>query len=226
MADVDHAGIYRGTRERIDKLVRELPDDALDRVVPATPDWRVRDVVAHLVGGAADVLAGNLEGLAGDAWTQAQVEARRGLAIGAVLDEWASCGEAIDGMLAGLDPLLRLMALTDAVTHEHDLRGALGVPGDRDSDAIEFAYESVSGGIGAQRGELGALRVVHDAGETVVGVGDPVATVGVSRFEVVRAAVGRRSYEQIASWEWQGAPQPEAMVLGMFAPPRATPLHE
>ena len=226
MADVDYAGIYRGTRERIDKLVRELPDDALDRVAPATPQWRVRDVVAHLAGGASDVLAGNLEGLAGDAWTQAQVDARRDLTIGAVLDEWARCGEAIDGMLAGLDPLLRLMALTDAVTHEHDLRGALGVPGDRDSDAIEFAFESVSGGIGAQRGELGALRVVHDAGETVVGVGDPVATLRVGRFEVVRAAVGRRSYEQIASWDWQGPVQSESMVLGMFSPPRATPLDE
>lgn len=226
MADIDYPAIYRGTRERIDGLVRDLPVEVLDRAAPATPEWSVRDIVAHLAGCAADLLVGNLDGLAGDAWTQAQVDARGGREIGDVLDEWHRCGEVVDGMLEDLDPMLRLMALTDAVTHEHDIRGAEGAPGARGSDAVEFGFESVSRGIGAQRGASGALRIVHEAGESVVGPGDPSATLRTTRFEVLRAGVGRRSYEQIAAWDWQGDALPETMVLGMFSPPCTSPLDE
>ena len=67
MTDVDYAVIYRSVRLRAADLVRNLPADVLVRDVPATPGWRVRDVVAHLAGGAADVLAGNLEDVASNA---------------------------------------------------------------------------------------------------------------------------------------------------------------
>ena len=45
---------------------------------PATPQWRVHDVLAHLVGVPDDVVHGRMDGLASDAWTQAQVDARAG----------------------------------------------------------------------------------------------------------------------------------------------------
>ena len=72
----------------------------------------------------------------------------------------------------------------------------------------------------------GALRILHDAGESVVGAGEPTATVQTTRFEIVRAGVGRRSYDQIAAWDWEGDARPESVVLARFAPPRATPLNE
>jgi hypothetical protein len=118
------------------------------------------------------------------------------------------------------------MLLTDAVTLEQDLGGALGVPGERDSDAIGYAFGGVSGGIGSQRGKTGALRILHDAGVSVVGAGEPTATVQTSRFEIVRASVGRRSFDQIAAWDWEGDSRPESVVLARFAPPRVTPLDE
>ena len=52
------------------------------------------------------------------------------------------------------------------------------------------------------------------------------ATVHTTRFEIVRASVGRRSYDQIKAWDWEGDTRPETVVLGMFAPPRTTPLVE
>jgi hypothetical protein len=52
----------------------------------------------------------------------------------------ARCSPIVESMIPTFDPLMRAMLVTDAVTHEHDLRGALGVPGDRDSDAIEYAF--------------------------------------------------------------------------------------
>lgn len=216
---------HTGTNGRA-ALVCELPEETLDAVAPATPEWRVRDVLAHLAGAMADIASGNLDDVASDKWTGAQVDARRDLPIGEVLDEWERCSAIVEPMIAKFDPLMRAMLLTDAVTHEHDVRGALGVPGHRDSDAIAYAFRGISGGIGSQRGEAGALRIVHDGGVSVVGVGEPAATVRTTRFEIVRASVGRRSYDQIAAWDWEGDPRAESVVLARFAPPRVTPLIE
>jgi hypothetical protein len=226
MSETDHVAIYRGIRRRVTELTRELPVDVLDRIAPATPAWRVRDIVAHLAGGTANIVSGDLDDVASEVWTQAQVDARSDTPIGAVLDEWARCSDVVEPMIGSFDSLMRAMLLTDAVTHEHDLRGAIGMPGQRDTDAIAYAFRGVAKGIGAQRGAAGAVRILHDAGETVVGEGDPTATVRTSRFEIVRASVGRRSYEQIASWDWEGDARPETVVLSRFSPPRATPLHE
>ena len=226
MPDVDHASVYRGVRLRIVGLVGGLPEESLNRVAPATPEWRVRDIVAHLAGSTADIVSGNLTDVASDAWTAAQVDARTGVPIDEVIEEWARCSEIVEPMVGGFDPLTRAMLLTDAVTHEHDVRGALGAAGERESDAIGYAFRGVSGAIGAQRGDTGALRILHEAGEAVAGAGEPTAAVRTSRFEIVRAGVGRRSYDQIAAWDWEGDCSEETVVLSRFAPPRPTPLKE
>lgn len=49
--------IYRNARGRIATLAGGLTDDQLRMPVPATPGWSVHEVLAHLTGGAADVLA-------------------------------------------------------------------------------------------------------------------------------------------------------------------------
>jgi hypothetical protein len=226
MGDVDYAMVYRDVRLRIVTLVGGLPEETLDRVAPATPEWRVRDVVAHLAGSTADIVSGNLADVASDAWTADQVDARKDILIGEVLEEWARCSAIVEPMIEEFDPLMRAMLLTDAVTHEHDLRGAVGSSGERESDAIAYAFRGISGAIGVQRGESGALRILHEAGAKVTGAGEPTAIVRVSRFEIVRAGVGRRSYEQIAAWDWEGDSRVESVVLPRFAPPRATALNE
>lgn len=226
MNEIDPAALYRDIRGRVTALVTGVPAEALDQVTPATPMWRVRDVVAHLAGATADMVAGNLDGVASDAWTQAQVDARLDTPIDEVLAEWARCSEAVEPAIATLPPLMRAMLLTDAVSHEHDLRGALGLPGERESDAVAYAFHGVSRGIGAQRGDAGALRIVHEAGESLVGEGEATATVRTTRFEVVRAGVGRRSLGQIAAWDWVGEADPASVVLGRFSPTRTSPLVE
>lgn len=228
MTDIDHAAIYRDTRIRVTEIARACTDEVLDRTAPATPKWRARDIVSHLSGATADAASGNLDGVATERWTQAQVDARRDTPIADVLDEWTRCAELIELAIPDLDPIMRVMLLTDAVTHEHDLRGAVDQPGARDSAAIGYAFQGVSRAIGPQRAALGAgpLRIVHEAGEIVLGDGDPTATLRTSRFEVVRAAVGRRSLSQIAAWDWEGDAQPESVVLARFAPTRPDPLIE
>ena len=222
----DHIAIYRGIRGRIADLVRDLDDATLARTAPATPAWSVHDVLAHLVGDVTDVVEGNLDGVATDAWTQAQVERRRGVAVADLLEEWERGAAVVEPTLDDFPPIMRTMFLTDAVTHEHDIRHAIGAPGARDSDAIAFSYGRAIGSVGSARGEAGAVRIVHDAGEDLVGEGAATATLRTSRFEIVRAAVGHRSLDEIVAWDWEGEPTPDAFVLGMFTPTRATPLGE
>ena len=47
---MDFGAIYAETRGRITELTGGLSQDQLERDVPATPEWCVRDAVAHLVG--------------------------------------------------------------------------------------------------------------------------------------------------------------------------------
>src|SRR4051794_24832313 len=92
---MDAAAHYANTRTRIMELVADLPPADLVRIAPATPEWRVRDIVAHLGGGCADILNGNIEGVATDPWTAAQVEPRRELPFEEVVGEWAELSPRI-----------------------------------------------------------------------------------------------------------------------------------
>jgi hypothetical protein len=108
--------------------------------------------------------------------------------------------------------------VTDATTHEHDIRGALGVPGARDSNAVAVSFGFVGLSLTEQldAAERGAL-VVHHAGTTdTLGTGKPVAALRIDDFEFVRALTGRRSVDQMAAYDWDGAFAPEHLVLTRF----------
>ena len=227
MTEPDPIDVYRQVRERVSALATAADDAALDRDCPATPGWRVRDVVAHLGGATADIVAGNLDGVASDAWTQAQVDARVDWSIAEVLEEWARCSEVVEPLIPSIDPLMQTMLLADAVTHEHDVRCGLDAPGARESDGVALAFGRLAPALGAQRRAAGPLRIEHEDGVVVVG-GDaePTATLRATRFDVLRGAFGRRSLDQIAAWDWTGDVNVEAMVLSRFAPPRTSPLVE
>ena len=57
------------------------------------------------------------------------------------------------------------------------------------------------------------------------GAGDDVATVHVSRFELIRAATGRHSPAQVSAYPWDGDARPARLVAGNFSA-RATDLEE
>ncbi len=62
-----HAVAYRALRSRVREVVESSDADVMLAVVPATPEWRAHDVLAHLVGVTDDVVNGRLDGLASDA---------------------------------------------------------------------------------------------------------------------------------------------------------------
>jgi hypothetical protein len=204
----DYAQCYREFRGRVRGLVGELDAEQLEMIAPATPEWRVRDIVAHLAGIPADILSGNIDGVATDAWTAKQVDDRRDWPFEEVLRQWEESGRAIEPLVAAFPEAAVQQMLADAATHEHDIRGALGRPGARDSDALAVGFVFVTGAVGAP------LIFETDAGTFAGGPkGEPVATVHADRFELFRAMTGRRTYDQIRAFGWDGEPQPEAVVV-------------
>lgn len=212
---MDPAALYASTRGRITELVRGLSPDALESVAPATPEWRVRDIVCHLSGNVADFLSGNLDGVTTDPWTAAQVDARRDTPIEDVLAEWTENAPKVEAMFDGLGGTGSRLVI-DTVTHEHDIRGAVNQPGARDSDAADASVQWLVKGVGSMIKAAGApgLRLVAGDQEWEVGPGEPAASATVDApFELLRAFVGRRSVAQVTNWKWDGDPTPYLPVL-------------
>jgi len=227
VSNAEIAAAYRGVRDRVCELVAIVPSEQLEWMTPATPEWRVHDVVAHLTGVTADIVNGNLDGVATDAWTAAHVDARRDIPIAEVLTEWKEHGERVEAMVNAFPPDPARQLVLDAATHEQDIRGALGAPGARDSDAVAIGAEWGLGFVGAalDAADAGALAVEVGDNLRVLGTGDPTATLRADHFELLRVMVGRRSLEQIRALDWEGDARSELLVLGLFTP-RPTPLHE
>jgi uncharacterized protein (TIGR03083 family) len=219
----DSAAAYADVRERMTALLRAAPPDRLTRTVPACPDWTVKDLAAHVVGVAVDVAAGRVEGAGSDPWTAAQVEARREASLEELLAEWRAA--PMEQALLGVDAMQAAQVVFDVTTHEHDLRGALELPGERDSRGVEVGWDWATTVLGMLRDGYGEGAVVLTTPQGVATCGSAAATSGVAadRFELWRAMTGRRSREQVASWAWTGEPAVERLCL---LPARATALVE
>jgi hypothetical protein len=108
----------------------------------------------------------------------------------------------------------------DLTTHEHDVRGALGQPGARDSGGLAIALPFIARNFGtaaAARG-LPALRLRTADAEWVIEGTEPVATLSAEPFELLRALTGRRNVAQLRSLDWDGDPEPHlpAFAWGPF----------
>jgi uncharacterized protein (TIGR03083 family) len=154
--------------------------------VPCCPGWTVRDVLSHVVGLTDDVLAGNVEGAASEPWTAAQVERLRDVPVAELLSRWdsqaAAAGALFDAIGEGRPPF-------DCCSHEHDVRHAIGRPGNRDSVVVAAGAASVGRGI-----------TVPD---------------GLSDFELFRSRLGRRSADQVRAYAWAQPPD-DVQLSGWF----------
>jgi len=211
----DYGGAYRDLRLRVTELVKTRPEPDLVAFPVTTPQWRVRDVIAHLAGVCDDVMTGNLHGVATDEWTTAQVAKRRDWPFEKVLTLWDEHASAIEPRMNDFPSVAIGQMLFDAVTHEHDVRGALGTPGGRDAPGVEIAFGWAIERLSERfvHESLGTLVVITDLGTHNVGEGEPTATLRTSRFELVRAMTGRRSRAQVLAYDWDGAVDPEHLLL-------------
>jgi uncharacterized protein (TIGR03083 family) len=235
--------LYDDTRRRIVDLVEAASADQIEATVPATPAWRVRDIVAHVTGVCADVINGNLDGITTEAWTDAQVAARRDHSLSDVIDEWADVGPKFAAMLDDLPGHYGPQAVFDLTTHEQDLRGALNQPGARDSAALQQSVDfivTVLVDAGANALGLGPIEVVagdrtwlvgtaHSTGNPEEALGNAILTgatpaastsqpairLETSPFELFRACTGRRSVGQVRRLGWSDDPEPYLDLFGL-----------
>jgi uncharacterized protein (TIGR03083 family) len=213
---MDPAIIYSGTHRRVVELVADLPNRDLARTVPGCPQWRVQDLVAHLTGLAYDVQTGNLDGAGTDAWSARQVAERIDRTLPELLAEWDVSAPSAEAAA----PAAPRIAF-DCVVHEHDLRGALGVPGPSDPDAVGFALGAVLEVLGRRLDQagVGSLVLRIDGGEEQVhGTGPAGAALDVDSFELFRSLFGRRSADQVRAFAWTGDPGPFIEVWSFFGP--------
>lgn len=172
---------YIALRRRVIDLIRSVPDEDSVRVVPSCPAWTTSALVAHMMGVNEDILAGRMEGVTTDAWTQAQVDRHTGESLRQLADGWESIAADFDAVLPHIPAPVNSQLVMDAVTHEHDLRHALGSTDGRESDAVGVA-----------------LGWVLDMAETrQPGLGRRLAESGVSDFQLLRSLTGRRTMGQM-----------------------------
>ncbi len=204
-----HAEAYHRTMQRVRDLA-ERADPAT--LVPACPGWTVHDLLAHLAGLAGDWLAGRLDGYGSEPWTARHVEDRRERGLDSILAEWEALAPALRPLLsdpvgAGAPDFAPAIVITDLAAHEHDLRGAVGRPGARSSDAVKIGMQSHVAGLRLHFTSLGLPTLQIDADDHrswKVGRGETVATWAGSLFELFRATGGRRTRAEVEAMDWSG----------------------
>ncbi len=214
--------VYVESQRRVEDLITALDPAALDVRTPACPAWSVRDVLAHLAGGIASIGTESYAHAGTDAWAAEHVESRRGVPVADLLAEWRSCLPRLEQ----LAPRRRdwLPVVHDALSHEADIRGALGAPG-MPADALAAAFPLVEPLLPGKFASFGTTTVELDGQPRTFGDGEPALVVRASLFEFWRGLFGRRSDRQLRGWVLSGDDAAFAHALPFF-PARTTDLLE
>jgi uncharacterized protein (TIGR03083 family) len=219
----DLGGLYAGTWNRVSALVSGLDAAALATPVPACPGWAVRDVVAHLAAVAEDACAGRLTGPPDQEETAVQVARLADRGIGQILALWQEHAAAF----AEITAAFRVWpAVVDVASHEQDIRGALGRPGARNSEAIWHCAGWLLSNLRPPvplcvRVEDAEFHtgpgIRQDGADTPAGAGTWLGLT-TTRFEAFRWRMGRRSRAQLAALPWSGDPSSVLDHLAVFGP--------
>jgi uncharacterized protein (TIGR03083 family) len=166
--------LYRANVSALSGLAGDLDEAALATVVPGSPEWTVRDVLAHLAGGPADALSGRMEGAPGPEWTARHVAERRGASAADLIEEIRSRQDAIaESTLDNPRPAI----VWDAAVHHADLHEALGL-----GVLPEPLWAPVLAAVAPMK--FGTAGVPADLDD----------------YEVFRAIFSRRSRSQMQAW--------------------------
>ncbi len=180
-SDAEVVLAYLEFRHRVVSLIREIPESQATLSVPLCPVWEVSSVISHMVGVPEDILAGRMEGVTTDAWTQAQVDRHEGESLSQLADALLATSVEFDVVLPHIPSPTNSQMVMDAVTHEHDLRHAIGRAGAQDSLAVNVA--------------LGWLLNMVEG--KAPGLAQELLDSGVSHYELMRSLTGRRSVDQM-----------------------------
>ena len=194
---------YRQTRLSVVNLLSTTPESSADLIVPACPDWTVQQTFSHLVGVPEDLLAGRRDGITSDAWTNAQVQRHAGESLAELRSALEATIASFDAMLPAIPPPSNSQLVMDAVTHELDLREALGVECEESSLPLSVA-------------KAWLLDLIDRRGPSASAA---IESANCSDLDLVRALTGRRSAAQMDDLGLPGALIVAALAGTPLKPP-------
>ncbi|GAA2061003.1 maleylpyruvate isomerase N-terminal domain-containing protein [Williamsia deligens] len=201
---------WTAAQQRVIGLVGAASSRAVESRVPACPDWTVRDLLSHMVGIGADVVAGHEPDDHDADWTAAQVASRRDRDVAELIAEWRGLtGPMCDHLRQSGD-----RPVTDITIHEQDLRGALRIRGATDTDAFRHVRDRFAGRLGDRLGDLPTVELRGHHWNWRSADGDPAVVIAAGDADLARALVSRRSAAQLRAWTIVGDVEP---CLGAFA---------
>jgi len=225
--DVDPAALYERERHDFVSFVGGLTPLEVATTVPATPAWSVHDVLAHLVGIAADLNAQEFGTGDSDAWTARQIETRRLDTIEQLADEWDREGPTFEAGLGLFGYDFGAHYLGDLLQHVGDVHTAVGRCPARDDIAVAVALDFYLGSFEETLAEndLGAVDVRVGDDHWRLGPAPVRATLTAERYELFRSLGGRRTLDEIRALQWSGD---EEAIVGLVSryPVPASTLHE
>lgn len=189
------------------QLLARTPEGSASLIVPACPDWTVQQTVAHLVGVPEDLLAGRREGITSDAWTDAQVQRHVGESLAELRAAYEEVIEHFDAVLPAIPSPSNSQLVMDAVTHEIDIREALGETCPDSSAPISVANAWL-------------LDMVERRDPSLI---EPLEGASCSDFALLRSLTGRRSAAQMDGIGLPGA-RIVAALEGTPLKPPASPM--
>jgi len=202
------ATLYATTRDGFVAQLRTLTPEDAATTVPSCPDWTVKDVVAHVVGLVADVIAEVPPPLGSDEMTARQVAERSAMSLGEICDEWQANAEAIVPFLTEV-PLRGLGLTADLAVHVHDIAETLDAVGPPPAETTAAACERYVPLLQERAAEQLNLALTVELGDRRW---DPNAGLAPLRMEgtptdFLRAVTGRRTRDHVeGAFLWDGDP--------------------
>lgn len=209
--------VYAAGRASVMELAAGLSPDQLETRVPGTPEWTVRELISHLTGVCADLAAGRIDGAGTPPWTAKQVADRQGRSVEELLAEWAEHAPGVEDAIDQFGTAGWRLAY-DVTMHEADLREALQLP-PTGGPAVDTVLDGLAA-LAASRIEKAGLPPLRlQAGDRTWGPADAAVSAGApDAAELARGLGGRRSFDRITAWEWQGDPAPYLPLIPLFPP--------
>ena len=189
---------YSALRIRVSDLMRNITSEQALTVVPHCPQWTVKDCFAHMIGVPEDVIKGQMDGVATDAWTDRQVQRHKQDSVAELLAIWETNAPIFGKILPNIPQPILSQFMFDQTTHENDIRAALNKPGARESTAVAVAEGFLRNSL-SQNGDIAIAGLANHE---------------MKGFEFLRSLSGRRSRSQISKNGFD-LPLVEKFIQGM-----------
>ena len=218
--EMHFARIYRQSQERLVALAADLDERQLATVVPACPDWDVRQTYAHMAGLCVEVAQGLVGPPVDDEVTARQVADRAGRSIQEITTEWSKGVPALLELMGARARARYFLPALDVWHHENDVRGALGMKArtENSEQLADFVLGGLARGWDTDRPSVHVMAT--DTGQKWhLGEGADL-TLRASAFELARAMTGRRSINQIRAMDWSDDPTEVVSLLSSLPVPK------